>query len=271
MELMNYERHSRKKSKAGLFGFVVFSCVGTATIFYLMKNEPEPKVLAENLYIPVGSVNIYDETQQNNTASNVDIYSEEYLSKIEYEIKKYTDKTTKGNFKLNLSVPKIKINGEDAAEVNDTILNKFTERYEAVKEQSANLENKFTYKVTYNTYESKIEGKCLLSFTFYERIVDDMAGRDMTYKLYGITVDLATGKIVTQDDIAPSILGNAYKSTIKDAVKTYAISKKLFTEDNYTYAMTGLEEFYIKDGKMHIMFNPKELGENKDYIDIEIK
>ena len=35
--------------------------------------------------------------------------------------------------------------------------------------------------------------------------------------------------------------------------------------------MTGLEEFYIKNGQLHVMFNPKELGENKDYIDIEIK
>lgn len=265
MELMNYEKHSRKKSKAGLFSFVAFSCIGTAAVFYLIKTEPEPKVLAENLYIPVGSVNIYDEE-----TPEVDIYSEEYLNDIEYEVKKYTDKTTKGNFKLNLSIPKIMINDVYVEDVNNTILNKFLERYEAVKEQSATLENKFTYKVTYNTYESKIEGKRLLSFTFYERIVDDMAGKDMTYKLYGITVDLATEKIITQEDVAPIVLGNTYKTTIKDTVKAYAISKKLFTEENYTYAMTGLEEFYVKEGVLHLMFNPKELGSNKDYIDIAI-
>lgn len=268
MELMNYDRSSRKKSKVGLFSFVVFSCVGTVAVFYLMKNEPEPKVLAENLYIPVGSVNIYDEQEE---IPKVDIYSEEFLDDIEYKIEKDTHKTTKGNFKQNISVPKIKIDGVEIEDVNNTILSKFTERYEAVKEQSAALENKFTYKVTYNTYESKIEGKRILSFTFYERIVDDMAGKDMTYKLYGITIDLATKTIVTQEDVAPIMLGNAYKTIIKDEVKSYAISKKLFTEKNYTYAMTGLEEFYVKDGILHLMFNPKELGENKDYIDIDIK
>ena len=268
MELMNYERGSRKKSKAGLLGFVIFSCVGTASVFYLMKNEPEPKVLAENLYIPVGSVNIYSEKEE---TPKVDIYSEEFLNNIEYKLSKEVKKDTKGNFKQNISVPKITIDDVSLDDVNETILNKFTERYEAVKEQSAALENKFTYKVTYNTYESKIEDKRLLSFTFYERIIDDMAGKDMTYKLYGITIDLATGKIVTQEDIAPTILGNTYKTTIKDAAKSYAISKKLFTEETYDYSMTGLEEFYVKDGKLHIMFNPNELGENKDYIDIEIK
>ena len=268
MELMNYERRPKKKSKAGLFGFVVFSCVGTASVFYLMKNEPAPKVLAQDLFVPVGSVSIYDEPEEN---PEVDIYSEEYLDKIEYKVGNDTHKTTKGNFKQNLSVPVIKINGAALDDVNTAILNKFMERYEAVKEQSASLENKFTYKVTYNTYESKIEGKRLLSFTFYERIIDDLAGRDMTYKLYGVTIDLATGKIITQEDVAPIILGNTYKTTIKEAVKSYAISKKLFTESTYTYTMTGLEEFYIKNGQLHVMFNPKELGENKDYRDIEIK
>ena len=268
MELMNYDRGSRKKSKTGLLSFVAFSCIGTAAVFYLMKNEPEPKILAEHLYVPVGSVNIYDEQE---TTPDIDIYSEEYLANIEYKIEKDSYKDTKGNFKKNISVPVIKIDNEYITDVNKTILNKFNERYEAVKEQSAALENKFTYKVTYNTYESKIEGNRLLSFTFYERIVDDMAGKDMTYKLYGITIDLATGNIVTQDDIASIVLGNSYKTIIKDTVKNYAISKKLFTEENYTYSMTGLEEFYVKDGNMHLMFNMKELGANKDYIDIEIK
>lgn len=268
MELMNYERRPKKKSKAGLFGFVVFSCVGTASVFYLMKNEPAPKVLAQDLFVPVGSVSIYDEPTDK---PKVDIYSEEYLNKIEYKVGKDVKKDTKGNFKQNITVPLITIDDVSLDDVNDKILNKFIERYEAVKEQSAALENKFTYKVTYNTYESKIEGKRLLSFTFYERIVDDMAGKDMTYKLYGITIDLATGKILTQEDVAPTILGSTYKNTIKEAVKNYAISKKLFDETNYTYSMTGLEEFYVKDGQLHLMFNLKELGENKDYIDIEIK
>ena len=261
MELMNYEKRSKNKSKRKFFNFVLFTCVGTASVFYLMKNEPEPKVLAQDLYLPVGSVNIYDE-ETTGTKAEIDIYSEEYLDNIDYDIKKYTDKTTKGNFKLNLSVPQIIIDDIELTEVNKTIIAKFTERYEAVKEQSASLENKFTYKVTYNKYESKIEGKRLLSFTFYERIIDDLAGKDMTYKLYGMTIDLATGEFVTQEDVAPIILGNTYKVDIRNAVKQYALTKKLFTEDTYNYAMTGLEEFYIKEGKLHIMFIPIELGDS---------
>lgn len=266
MEMMNYNKHSRNNSKLGIFGFVLFACIGTSMVFYMIKNEPKPQVLGENMYIPVGSVNVYEEENKN----QVDIYSEEYLKAITYNVNKSIDRTTKGNLKLNLSVPVISIDGDIMTEINDKILAKFTERYEAVKSKSDSLENKFTYKVTYNVYESMLDKKRVLSFTFYERIIDDMAGTDMTYKLYGVTIDLATKQIVTQDDVAPVILGSTYKNEIKSVVKEQLITKKLFTIDNYTYTMTGLEEFYVRDGKLHIMFNPGELGENTDYIDIVI-
>jgi len=263
MEMMNYNRHSKKGPKLGLFGFTLFTCLGTATVFYMINNEPSAKVLGENMYIPVGSVNIYQENNEN-------IYSEDYLKAIKYKVISNTDKTTKGNLKLNMSVPTILIDGKEITDINDKILNKFTERYEAVKSQSDSLENKFTYKVTYNVYESMLENKRVLSFTFYERIVDDMSGEDTTYKLYGITIDLATKQIITQEDVAPVILGSGYKNRIKSTVKEKLITKKFFTMDNYSYSMTGLEEFYVRNGKLHIMFNPGELGNNKDYIDIVI-
>lgn len=263
MELMNYNRHSKGGAKLGLFGFIMFTCVGTLMVFFMIKNEPKPVVLGENMYIPVGSVNVYKENE-------VDIYSVDYLKAITYKVTKSLEKSTKGNLKLNLSIPVISIDGKKVTDINDKILAKFNERYEAVKSQAESLENKFTYKVTYNAYESMLENKRVLSFTFYERIIDDLAGVDTTYKLYGVTIDLATKQILTQDEIAPVILGASYKNQIKSKVKEQLITKKLFTIDNYSYTMTGLEEFYVKDGNFHIMFNPGELGENKDYIDIVI-
>jgi len=263
MELMNYNKH-KKSSGTGIFCFILFTLVGSVMVFYMIKNEPKPQILGENMYIPVGSENV-----NNENSNNVDIYSEDYLKAITYKVSKVMDKDANGNLKLNLSVPKIYIDGTEMSEINDKILSKFKERYNAVNNQSEMYENKFTYKVTYNMYESMLEGKRVLSFTFYERIVDDTAGTDATYKLYGVTVDMATKKIISQDDVAPVILGGTYKNEIKSTVKKQLIAKKIFTEDNFSYTMTGLEEFYVRDGKLHIMFNPNELG-NKDYIDIVI-
>ena len=262
METMNYNRDNKKNSKAGIVGFVLFTCVGTAATFYMIANEPAPTVLGQDMYIPVTSPN---------TNSEVNIYSEEYVANIQYKVTNDVSKSSTGKFKSNIAVPNVEIDGEQLVDINNQMLNKFLVRYNTVKNEVQDLENKFTYKVTYNKYESKINGKRILTFTFYERIIDDAKGTDVTYKLYAYNIDLATRKIVSQDEAAIAILGSTYKTIIKEQIKDYVISKKLYTEETYTYSLTGLEEFYVKGGTLHIMFNPGEMGENKDYLDIEIR
>ena len=80
-----------------------------------------------------------------------------------------------------------------------------------------------------------------------------------------------TRKLISQEEAAIAILGSTYKTIIKEQIKDFVISKKLFDTETYTYSLTGLEEFYVKNGKLHIMFNPGEMGENKDYLDITIE
>lgn len=262
METMNYNRDNKKNSKTGIISFVLFACVGTIATFYMMANEPEAKVLGQDMYIPVTSTNTNEE---------VDIYSEEYVENIKYKVYNDVSKSSTGKFKSNIAVPKVEIDGEELTEINEKILNKFLVRYNAVKDEVQELENKFTYKVTYNKYENKVNNKRILTFTFYERIIDDAKGTDVTYKLYAYNIDLVTRKIISQDEVAVLILGSTYKTIIKEQIKDFVISKKLFDLETYTYSLTGLEEFYVKDGEIHIMFNPGEMGENKDYLDITIE
>ena len=260
METMNYNRDNKKNKKAGIIAFVTFSVVGTAACFYMIKNEPEAKVLGQDMYIKT-------------TSNNVNVYEDEKIdiSKIEYSIKNKTSKSTSGKFKSNIQVPVLTVSQEVLNDINDEIFNKFAKRYNSVKSEVTDLENSFTYKVTYNKYESTVNDKRLLSFTFYERIIDNSTGEDVTYKLYGYTIDLATKKVLSQDDAAKILLGSTYKTIIKEKVRDYAISKRLFTADSYSYTLTGFEEFYVKEKKLHIMFNVGEMGDNKDYIDIIIK
>lgn len=260
METMNYNRDNKKNSKAGIVCFVLFACVGTLASFYMIANEPEPTVLGQDMYIPTTSTNV----------NEVDIYSEEYIDNITYNIKNEVSKSSSGKFKSNIAVPEISIEDEELNEINEEILDKFLTRYNAVKDEVKNLENKFTYKVTYNKYESKVEGKRILTFTFYERIIDDESGEDVTYKLYAYNIDLVTRQLMTQDEAAVLILGSTYKTVIKDQIKDFVIAEKLFTDETYSYSLTGLEEFYVKNSKLHIMFNPGEMGDNKDYLDITI-
>lgn len=264
METMNYNRDNKKHSKAGIVGFVLFACVGTAVTFYMISNEPAPHILGQDMYIPTTSTNIEDKTE-------VDIYSEEYVNNITYKVKNEVSKSSSGKFKSNIAVPEVSIDGQELTEINNQIMEKFAIRYNAVKKEVKNLENKFTYKVTYNKYESKINNERILSFTFYERIIDDETGEDVTYKLYAVSINLVTKTVMSQDEAGLLTLGSTYKTIIKEKVKDYVINEKLFTDETYTYSLTGLEEFYIKNNKLHIMFNPGEMGENKDYLDIIIE
>lgn len=259
METMNYNRDNKKNSKIGIISFVTFSVVGIIACFYMIKNEPEPKVLGQDMYIPA-------------TSKNVNVYNEEIdISKIEYSIKNKTSKSSSGKFKSNIQVPVITVDSQVLTEINDEIFNKFAVRYNTVKKEMTDLENTFTYKVTYNKYESTINDTRMLSFTFYERIIDNSTGEDVTYKLYAYTINLATKKVMTQDEAALAILGSTFKTIIKDKVKSFVLKENLFKESNYTYVLTGFEEYYVKEKKIHIMFNVGEMGNNKDYLDIVIK
>lgn len=260
METMNYNRDNKKNSKLGIVGFVLFAFVGTAATFYMMANEPEPVIIGQDMYIPTTSTNTND----------VNIYTEEYINSITYEIKSDVSKTTSGKFKSNIAIPQISIDGEELTEINEEILSRFLVRYNSVKEEVKDLENKFTYKVTYNKYESELDNTRILSFTLYERILDDATGADVTYKLYGYTIDLVTRKLISQEEAAVMLLGSTHKSVVRSQIKDFVIAEKLFDYDTYNYSLTGLEEFYVKGGQLHVMFNPGEMGDNKDYLDITI-
>ena len=81
MEMMNYNKKEKNSSKLGLFGFVLFSLVGTVMVFYMISNEPKPIVLGQDMYIPVDSENV-------NNENTVNIYTEEQLKDIIYKVVK---------------------------------------------------------------------------------------------------------------------------------------------------------------------------------------
>ena len=89
METMNYNRDNKKKSKAGIIGFFLFACVGTAATFYMIANEPQPIILGQDLYVPTTSTN----------TNNAEDYSDEDITNITYEVEREVSKYTSGNFK----------------------------------------------------------------------------------------------------------------------------------------------------------------------------
>ena len=259
METMNYNR-VQKGSGAGLVMFVLVIVLGTMVVFYGMANEPEAVVLGQDALVEV-----YEEPVIDVVSDNVE--------ELKYKVSNDTIKETKGKFKANITLPKVSINDESLLEINEIIKSKFSDRYTSLKNENAtSLENKFTYKVTYKKYETELEnGEKLVSFTIYERIIDDSKGIDTMYNLYGYTINVNTKTLLKQEDIAPVILGDNYSEKIRESVKDYIVSEKMLKEEDYTYSMTGLEEFYVKEGKLHIIFNTGEIVSKKyEHLDITI-
>lgn len=261
METMRYNE-TKKSSKGVVIGLILFCLIGGAVIFFAIKNEEEPVVIGQTESDIQRLVDTEDTTN-----------TREENSLISYEVK---DNTTvdKSNQKIkgNITVPEIYIEGEALTDINDTIEKKYTELFSGLKEQMASATNNFTYTVTYNAYDNMIGNDKILSLTLYQRVTDDAAKKNTSEKVETYNIDLATKKQVNQEDVALELLGKDYKTKINEAVENYVISKNMITESEYSYVVTGLENYYIKESKLHIIFNEGELVDKKySVIDITIE
>lgn len=260
MDCMNYDKIDKKNFNIGIFLIVLFIVLGSVVVIYSMINEPQPVIIGQDALVELND----DEV--------IEVVAEP-VKDVNYRVNNRIKNESVGNFKINISLPQIKVDEIEITDINNIIFNKFEERYTTLKEENGkSLENKFTYKVTYKKYETKLEnGEKLLSLTIYERIIDDSKGIDTMYKLYGYTINLNKKVLLKQEDISPDLLGPNYKALIKEQVKSYVINNKMILENKYTYSLTGLEEFYVKDGQLHIIFNTGEIVDSKyEHLDITI-
>jgi hypothetical protein len=261
METMRYNE-TKKSSKGVIFGLLLFSLIGGAIIFFAIKSETKPVVVGQT-----------KSDVQRLVDTEASTNKKEENSAISYEVK---DKTSvdKSNQKIksNITLPEIYVAGEALTDINETIDKKYTELFSGLKEQLASAKNNFTYTVTYNSYDNMVGSDKILSLTLYQRVTDDAAKKNTSEKIETYNIDLATKKQVDQADTALEILGKDYKSKIGDSVKNYVVSKKMISEADFTYVVTGLENFYIKESKFHIVFNEGELVDKKySVIDITVE
>lgn len=247
METMSYSKLKKKNSNSGLIAFLLFIVMGSVVIAYSIINEPQPVIIGsdplENVVATSGS-NVKDNTVEN----------------ISYKIINKVITETAGNFNQSITIPQLQIDSVSISQINDTILERYTTRYAAFKkEMSGTVENKFTYKVTYNKYENIINGEKVISLTVHERIVDDKAKRNTMEQVDTYNIDIKTKEILSQDFMASGVLGTSYSTLIKEQVKQTVVGSKMIAADKYKYNITGLEKCYVKEGKFHIILNPGEV------------
>lgn len=263
MNTMRYVE-TKKSSKGVVFAIVLFIILGCGIIYFAMSNEQEP--------VTVGSTggNMQSLIDVEDTEDEIPI---DDLNAIEYNVKdKKISDSSVAKFKSNMTLPVISIDGEELSDLNSTIESEFTSMFNTLKESNKNADNSYTYAVSYSSYNNIVNDKRVLSITTWERINDNQSKSTAAIdrcKTYNI--DMKTKKLLKQSDVLAGLLGSDYKSKIKDAVKNYVVNeKKYISEAEYKYTCTGIEEFYIKDGVLHLIFNEDDLVKDK-YMDITIE
>lgn len=263
METMSYNKVKKKNNNIGVYAFFLFITLGTGLVAYSIINEPKPTILGED---PLKNIEIYEEETEEVISENT-INADE----ITYNVGEKAVSSKEGNFSINMTLPSVSINGAELGELNTEIQKHYEDRAKALSEQMKTAENKFTFKVTHKVYENKVGDMRIVSITIHERIVDNAAGTTTTDRVDAYSINLAEGKVLTQEEAALEILGSNYSALMREQVKSTVIASKIIEESKYDYTITGLEQFYIKENKFHILLNEGEVV-NKSYgvVDIEI-
>lgn len=258
METMRFRETKKSSYKGQIFLIVFFLLVGAGITYFAISNEKEPTLLGQS---------------QSDIADKSDLDESDALTEVEkpvenasdlYKItnKTISDKTIK-KIKANITVPVISIKDELLTTLNDEIYNKFNDTYAAFKKTMEKVDNNFTYTVTYNVYDNIVANKNVISITIFERMIDDSAKVNSMEKIYTYNIDQKDGSILKQEDIVAYLLGSTYKDKIKNGIKDYVTDNCNIKEAEYNYSYTGLETFYIKDNKFHLVFNPEEIADKK--------
>ena len=235
----------KKNSKWPVVLLFLFLAVGGVIIYLAISNEQEPVVIGSKEPEMNKLVNIEDNTEEKlNEAQNVGV---------EVKNVRFQDKSN-SKWKSNMTIPQVYINGEALEELNKEIENKYTNVFNSSKENMKNVESNYTYTVTYNSYENMVGTKKILSLI-------------TTYN-----INVVSKEKLTLGSIATDVLGKDYKSIIRSNLLNYVVSENMMSESDFTYATTGLEEFYIKDSNLHIVFNAGELVDKKyNVVDVTIE
>lgn len=245
-----------------------FLIIGGCFVAYAIKNEDNPKMLG----FSADSIPTVSDGLEN--VEQTDAQKLEQIMNLNYEVKDVSsvDKSTK-NFTGDMHLPTIYVDGKEIAETNAKIQTEYTTRFDNLKSQMEKAESNYSFNVTYTYFDNIVGLKKIVSLVITQQIIDTDSKKVTSEKVTTYNIDLAAKATLTQSDVLLELLGKDYKDILKEQVKNYIVDNGYIKESNYNYEITGLENFYIKDSKFHIVFNgdSDNIVDTTDVIDIEIQ
>ncbi len=269
METMHFREVKRKSYKLPIFLLSCFFVTGTALLTYAIHNEKEPVVLGRN-YSNLEAIRSLEEMEalQNVEDTNVNVdfnllYTAEEIS--------YTDDEDK-KVKANIVLPSITVGDTELISFNKMLYDNFLLAFNNAKETMKNADNTFEYNVSYYIYNNSIGSENIVSIVINESLIDTDTSDKATEKIYTYNINLEDKLTINQEDIIIDLLGSDYNNIIKTEIQDYIIDGNYMSQDNYNYNYTQMENFYIKDGTLYLVFNQAEISKDiKLILYIEIK
>lgn len=257
METMRYTEH--KKGSKGIFiALFLFIIVGGVLIFFAMREEQEPEIIGEKK----SDIQKLVELDADST-----VKEKEKNSNIKYEIKdKIIEDNTNKRISGKITLPEVYVEGVVLTEINDSIEKDYSDTFLGLKEQMGSAENKFEYVVSYTSFDNMIGTKKVVSILINQKIVDVANNQTTMEKINTYNIDLVNKVKISGSDIAKSMLERDYKTILRNKVLNYVVENKMMSEDEFTYTITGLESFYVKEDNLYIIFNPGDLVDKKHGI-----
>ncbi len=263
METMHYSE-KKKSSKGVVIGLILFILIGCGIIVFALNYEEKPQLIGSKESDIQRLVDLEKEDEENTKNEH---------STINYEVKelKHSDKSV-SKIKSDIKVPQIYIEGEELTELNKEIDTKYQELFVKLQSEMKNVESNYTYLVSYETFENMVGTEKIISVVITQKVRDDNAKKNTSESIAVYNIDLSTKEEVELASVASQLLGKDYKTIIRSAAVNYVVGKGMMKESEFTYAITGLEEYYVKDGVFHIIFNEGKLvNEKYGVLDIEVK
>ncbi|MBR1883996.1 MAG: DUF3298 domain-containing protein [Clostridia bacterium] len=227
-------------------------------------NEEEPVVVGNSGSLYTGDIPVVAEQD-----ALINITEEDMDSMFDVKTQYLYDNSNE-KIKSDLSIPFLYIDGKEQTEFNKNLEEKYTKTFESFKETMQDVEHSFTYKVYYVVFSNVVKNEPVVSIIVTEKMVDDETKAESLKKRSAYNINIKTKEVLEQRDVVISLLGSSYKEAIKESVIAYLEENGMAKRDEYKYAYTGFENFYIKKGKLHLIFSPGEIAD-KSYGILEVE
>ena len=229
-------------------------------IGYSIINEPTPKVIGTNNFASVEEQN-----------ASKDMGEKLVEVKVTFKNKEESD-ITNGKVKATYTLPRLFLEDKEYTVLNNEIESNARSVFATLKKPMIDsVESNYEFIVTNKVYDEVLKTKQIVSMVVTDKMLDQNSKKTTYLKVKSYNFNVTNREDISSKEAALEIYGVEYKTKVEDSINAHLISRSMKKVDNDKYIYSGLENWYIQEGQMHIVLNPGEaVAEKFGVVDVAI-